>query len=245
MHDPMTVAHEIYGPRGYLHKWRRDHAEKYNDKDGRFSYISPLVVIWHNDPETDGSDDSCGYSYPSVPRDLRKKAEKIAADEWMYMFGKYAYKYQQPSAFEVIHALWSIYAWRLFKRRRLTHHEIDEIAGLASNPNDNLRHVIFDASRSEEQMRIFGALVLRCYLRVHRKWHQHPKWHVRHWQIQIPVVQTFKRWAFSNCQGCGERFRWGYSPTSMQWDGTGPLWFRRERGVYHSECASAARTKAA
>lgn len=245
MHDPKTVAHEIHSPRGLLHKWRRDHADRYDHRDKRFSYLTPLITIWHNDPETDGSDDSCGYSYPNVPRELREKAAKIAADEWTYMFGKYAYKYQQPSAFEIIHALWGIFAWRLFKRRRLTARELDEIAGLASNPNDNLRAVIFDASRSEEQAKRLGALVLRCYFRVHRKWYQHPKWHIHHWSFQIHFLQAFKRWAFSKCEGCGKRFGWGYSPTSTTWHGTGPRWFRREQNVYHSDCVPRQNAKAA
>lgn len=245
MHDPMTVAHEIFGPRGLLHKWRRDHADRYDFRDSRFSYISPIVTVWHVDPEADGSDDSCGYSYPRVPRELREKAEKIAVDEWTYMFGQYAYKYQQPSAFEILHALWSIYAWRLFKRRRLTAREIDEIAGLASNPTDNLRHVIFDASRSEEQMKRLGALVLRSYLRVHRRWWERPQYHVHHWKLQIHFAQKFKRWAFSSCEGCGKGFKWGYSPTSTSWHGKGPRWFSAERGVYHSECAPSAKVKAA
>lgn len=245
MRDPMTVAHEIYGLRGLLRKWRRDRADKYDHRDPQFSYLSPLITIWHNDPETDGSDDSCGYSYPRCPKELRERAEKIAADEWTYMFGKYAYKYQQPSAFEVVHALWSIFAWRLFKRRRLTLREMDEIAGLASNPNDNLRSVIFDASQSEEQAKRLGALVLRCYLRVHRKWYQRPKWHIHHWKIQIHGIQKFKRWAFSHCDGCSKRFTWGYSPTSIHWHGKGPQWFRGEQGVYHSDCAPSTKAKAA
>lgn len=104
MHDPMTVAFEIHSPRGFLHKWRRDHNEKYDHRDPRFSYLTPIITIWHDDPEADGSDDSCGYTFPRVPREAREKAEKIAANEWQYMFGQYAYKYQQPSAYEIVYA---------------------------------------------------------------------------------------------------------------------------------------------
>ena len=62
------------------------------------------------------------------------------------------------------------------------------------------------------------------------------RWHLWHWHIQVHPVQQFKRWAFSRCSKCGGRFRWGYSPVSGSWHGTGPLWFRSERNTYHSEC---------
>lgn len=43
MHDPMTVAFEIKYP------WKTR------------GYREPLVTIWHVDPETDGTDDSCDW----------------------------------------------------------------------------------------------------------------------------------------------------------------------------------------
>lgn len=235
MHDPKTVAHEIYGLRGWLAKRRRDKGIRYDDKDPKFAWRSPLVTIWHVDPETDGSDDSCGYSYPRIAKGLRERAEKIAASEWDFMFGRYAYKYQQPSAHEVVYALWKIIAWRMFKRRSLNLHEFQEIADLAANPTDNLRAVVFDAARSPEQARRLGALMLRCYVRLHRPWWRHPKWHVYHWQVQIHFTQKLKRWLFSRCKGCGKRYQWGYSPISANWHGKGPRWFRSEDS-YHSEC---------
>lgn len=47
MHSPKTVAHEIY-------LWSK------KKKNGH--YRSPIITIWHKDPETDGTDDSCGWS---------------------------------------------------------------------------------------------------------------------------------------------------------------------------------------
>jgi hypothetical protein len=237
MHDPKTVAFDIYGPRGWLHKRRRDRAKRYDDKDPRFTWLSPILTIWHNDPETDGSDDSCGWSAPRSPRELRESAEKIASSEWEFMFGKYPYRYQSASAYEIVFALWSMIAWRLFKRRHLSLREIEEISSLASNPADNLRSVIFDASRSPDNAKRLGSLLLRCYLRVQRPWYRHPKWHVHHWSIQIHSIQKLKRWAFSKCAGCRKGFAWGYAPTSTGWHGKGPQWFKGETNVYHSDCA--------
>lgn len=46
MHDPIAAAFEIF-----LGKRTR--------KDG--SYRDPIITVWHEDPETDGTDDSCGW----------------------------------------------------------------------------------------------------------------------------------------------------------------------------------------
>lgn len=49
MHDPMTVAFEIKSPINRRSEWFKD------------GYRETLVTIWHVDPETDGSDDSCDW----------------------------------------------------------------------------------------------------------------------------------------------------------------------------------------
>jgi hypothetical protein len=63
----------------------------------------------------------------------------------------------------------------------------------------------------------------------------HPRYHFWHYQIQIVPLQQFKRWAFSRCCKCGGRFAYGESVCGP-WSGTGPRWFRNERGVYHTGC---------
>lgn len=62
------------------------------------------------------------------------------------------------------------------------------------------------------------------------------RWHFWHWRIQFHPIQALKRWLFSRCAGCGKGFPWDYSPVSLQWNGTGPRWFRGEHAVYHHEC---------
>ena len=56
MHDPMTVAFEIRYP------WH-DKPTKTWPKGYRHSFIT----IWHKDPETDGTDDSCDWSGRKFP----------------------------------------------------------------------------------------------------------------------------------------------------------------------------------
>lgn len=65
----------------------------------------------------------------------------------------------------------------------------------------------------------------------------HPRWHFWHYRIQIIPLQNFKRWAFSRCEECGGRFKWGEAVYSAGWDSTGPLWFRSEKGVHHDHMA--------
>lgn len=102
--------------------------------------------------------------------------------------------------------------------------------------DDKRRHTIYRAMDDPEQMGWVYVYVANAYLRLHRPWWSHPRWHVWHWRIQIPLLQDLKRFLFSRCAGCGKRFAWGYAPISNQWNGDGPRWFKGERGVFHHEC---------
>ena len=64
------------------------------------------------------------------------------------------------------------------------------------------------------------------------------RWHFWHWHIQIPPVQTVKRFLFERCIECDRRFPWNYSPVSHQWDHDRPKWFRINKLAYHHECSS-------
>lgn len=54
MHDSMTVAFEIRYP------WVARRNRKSRDKF-LHTYHDPFITIWHCDPETDGTDDSCDW----------------------------------------------------------------------------------------------------------------------------------------------------------------------------------------
>jgi hypothetical protein len=71
------------------------------------------------------------------------------------------------------------------------------------------------------------------------RWRLHPRWHFWHWRIQVVPLQDLKRWAFSRCCVCGGRFKYGESPLSHSWSGTGPRWFRGEAKVLHGRCDNA------
>mgnify|MGYP000108308947 CR=1 FL=1 len=69
MRDPKTVAFEIY-------------LGKKKKKNGH--YKSPFITIWHNDPETDGTDDSCGWFIREkhLPKDIVDKVIKDFEFKW-------------------------------------------------------------------------------------------------------------------------------------------------------------------
>ncbi len=202
MHSPMTVAFDI----------------------------GNQITIWHVDPETDGTDDSCGYSYPKTTKDIGKWITKTAEDEYEFFFGtKYpSERMHTASCYEVVFAIWSTISWQLDRQRILTARDLDRITSLAANPTDNVRSMVYRSKHDVEEFRRLWWCVWRARAQSQRRWYQHPKWHIRHWKIQIHAWQRFKRWAFARCAACRGRFTWGYSPTRKYVAGKGD--------IYHHGC---------
>lgn len=211
----------------------------------------PIFTVWHVDPETDGTDNSCGWFAPKLTDCNLETIEDMV--EWDKKFPFYTsqatvhlslpeddrFNYLQlpvDHSLGYVAAAWQRIAW-LEGRRRLTSGEWWAVVNLATNPDDNLRSILSDSEEaSGERARRFLYCVMRQYMRYHRPWWRHPRWHVAHWQIQIHFIQTLKRWLFSRCAHCGRRFAWGYSPISSWGDGMGPRWFESEEGCYHHRC---------
>jgi hypothetical protein len=231
MHDPQTVAFDI----------------KY-----------PAVTIWHVDPETDGSDDSCGWFQrarhgdPAVLKRIEREFEFMWDCDRTCWFDK-RNGLPQCSTIAITLEMFRRAARAFYDGRRFDQHgwkgsdrlmrrRIVDILAFAENPLDSMRPFIEQVygpstDPRDERIRDAAATIYGCLLRWTRPWYRHPRWHVWHWRIQVRSVQAFKRWAFSRCSECGRRFTWGYAPTSGNWDSEGPRWFRGEPGVYHSECS--------
>jgi hypothetical protein len=230
MHDPSTLALQIKLPFG---------GTTTTFKDGTVMVHRPvLVCIWHKDPETDGSDDSCDWFCRNVPEDLKKKAIEEGEKQWKYFFEPNAYSSMRFSSdLEILWAVWNHVAYffdRKWKDR--TKREINAIFNLTANPADNISHSIQIAKKDPQGMAHLFVLVTSLYLQTWRPWYRHPRWHIHHWRIVIPFLQDFKRWAFSRCASCGKRFPWGYSPVTTNWNSKGPQWFRSEDYTYHENC---------
>jgi hypothetical protein len=65
------------------------------------------------------------------------------------------------------------------------------------------------------------------------------KWHVHHWRLQVHPLQDLRRTVLTRCEWCGgrQRKRDGVNH-SLQWDRADSPWWRGERGLYHSDCAT-------
>lgn len=206
MHDPMTVAFEIKWPIPKTeilpngHKWK-----------SRYT----LVTIWHVDPESDGTDSSCGYSIPNLTERDGKIIDEVI--KWEESFPYYSspylpitqvdpkYDYSQQLAGDClahVAAAWQHIAWIRDRRRGLTIGEWWRVVSIATSPHDNLRAILSDKEEdADDRVRRFFGCVMRQYLAHHRPWYKHPKWHIHHWWIQIHPLQDLKRWFLTGAKG--------------------------------------------
>lgn len=226
MHDPKTVAFEIY-----LGSKRK--------KNGQ--YKSPFITIWHNDPEkrTMGtrSDDSCGWFSPPYSKEDKVKIDKLIKDQYGSLFAKkVAYEEQKSYAFICYNqdCFGAIYwMWRamknLFNKKvawqygvGLSNKEFQHIYQLAHNPVDNfqwhLKGIMEPGEKGFKAFEEFCFLLYRSFRGYYRPWYKHPRWHIKHWSIQFHPIQNIKRRYWDKCCKCGKR---GFKSAAMSdWGGT-------------------------
>lgn len=236
MHDPSTVAFEIKRPWPQRSGPKKEHV-----------YYPALVTIWHVDPETDGTDDSCGWFIRGRHADqvVLKAIEKDFAFEWESEWGGWFNADGNPrlsvqaiaiNMFSTAIHRMTEYNWDL--RKKFMRKHLYDILYFAENNVDSMRDGIMQKYGSEakpDRIRRHAVMVYTWILRAQRPWYKHPRWHIWHWKLQIHPLQKFKRWAFARCASCGKGFSWGYCPVSVGWYGNGPTWFG-ESGVRHSDC---------
>lgn len=250
MHDPKTVAFEIRRP------WKDAPCKFFPN-----GYRPTMVTIWHHDPERDGSDDSCGWSYPKLSDAQRKRLKALA---WNEGRNRYYMRWRSKACPALRSEAEALYRGLILQVAAYLHvpmtyeqaakkaaervHEpdcVDAAGAFCFLPGYHTNgHTDTDSEREDH---FLGTIcgIARGILADRRPWYRHPRWHFWHWELQVHALQQFKRWAFSHCAGCGKRFTWGYSPISHQWDSDGPRWFRGERGVYHSGCDGSSMARSA
>lgn len=243
MHDPMTLAFTIPNP-----FTRRKVSWKSTP------YYSPLVEIWHVDPERRGDDDFCdwhgSHALTDADRDwLRKEGES----EHPFFFrglpkcddtrgGRWPGGMVGASSFEALYGIASIILWRMpvngrklhermfsgWRMRRAMAAALPVVLGLVSHPSDNVHNQIAEARAcTDEGAKAMGELfvtVARNLRREARPWWRHPRWHVHHWSIRVVPLQNLHRWLTRRCATCGKRFTWGYAP------------IYDSRGYHHHAC---------
>lgn len=209
MHDPMTVAHEIYLG---------------GKKNKKGHYRTPLVTIWHNDPEKDGTDDSCGWCIRSrhIPKDLMEKVKNDFEFEFKHNYWFNEAGYPQFSTMGVVlcmynRAAWTYFIWknngnpsdkayRRFKRFMRKH--LYDFLSFAENSTDSLHSSItmkYGVEDKQSRVNHFASVVLADIMRKERPWYKHPRWHIHHWKIQFPPWQRFRRRWLDKCCKCGKR----------------------------------------
>lgn len=246
MHDPMSVAFEIY-------------LGKQQKKNGK--YRSPFITIWHVDPETDGTDDSCGWFIRQrhVDKNVLEKIVKEFEHEWdgihrgengyIYSCGwfhpngspnhsvqgivfnmyLYAAKIALIKSNDKPRKAWDA-AWK-FMRKYLV-----DIMYFAENNRDSMSDTItrkfqigtdtlYTEKSREEMIKHCAAIVYTDILRKKRKWYQHPRWHIHHWKIVFHPFRDLKRRYWDKCCICGKR---GFKSAAMS------DWYGTKR--WHQEC---------
>jgi len=257
MHDPMTVAHEIKYPwRAYSSKQIEERAAArgvpidHPSIDFERGYRRTFITIWHVDPETDGSDDSCGWFVRArhVDQAVREQIIKDFTFEWSHGYphpwftgGKPNYSTHAIVLMMFQRAAHTAFSHDWRKTRDFMRRYVADILLFAENATDSLYTLVnrrYSDEKEDEVIRNAADCVYTWIMRAVRPWYRHPKWHVHHWEIQCTPLLDLKRWLFSRCATCGHGFKWGYAPTTSQWNGTGPRWFRGEQDVHHSDCSA-------
>lgn len=240
MHSPETVAFEIYLGRK-------------QKKNGR--YRSPFITIWHIDPEVDGTDDSCGW-FMRCRHGSEEMKEKIKSaidfdfdrifvseeSNTTYYTGYFSPKSGMPnfSTQGIVLNMFTTAAWTFFDHNRKKHKKwmkdnLYDILHFSENPVDSLKDDVVGTFRvgtgsewkRDQALNNYVNIIYGWILRNNRKWYQHPKWHIWHWNIQFHPIQNLKRRYWDKCCICNKR---GFKSSAMSdWGGT-----KR----WHQECDS-------
>lgn len=259
MHDPMTVAFEIKYP------WVKS---RHTMKDGsELVYREAFITIWHVDPESDGSDDSCGWFAPKLTARDREFVQELVREEARnpYYFAQpviheersypamddsdrmdtfQCYRISPGDCVALIASLYHTLRWRLDPKRRkwgLNGKLMAAAMSLGTNEHDNMQSSFafwedeaVNPWRKQRKIEDTFANVIRNYRRLTRPWYRHPRWHIRHWQIQVHPWQKLRRWLFTRCSQCSKRFGWNESPIGYSWSGPGPLVHERCTHAYEA-----------
>lgn len=193
MHDPFTLAFEIYLG---------------SKKKNNGNYRTPLISIWHKDPCADGTDSSCGWYIRA--RHVDKKLRQNVLSEFEFNF-KHNYWFNEVgiSKFSTPGLVLNMYktaAWHVFmfmnggkpdsKRcDSFLKKNLYEIMIFAENPTDSLSYAIDRCAYEKEYFnaRHFSDIVLSDVMRKLRPWYKHPRWHIHHWEITFPLFGYFYR----------------------------------------------------
>lgn len=142
------------------------------------AFNNRFFSIWHIDPCTDGSDDSCGWSTAKLTADEKNKINVFVDNEFSCINDIYK-RFDDNHRIEVLYTLYGGLKWHLY-RERLTVKDHMNIMSFAWNIFDDIR--IYNDNPKEDFIRLCFCLS-RHLKTFKRKWYQHPKYHIHHWRI--------------------------------------------------------------
>ena len=241
MHSPEVVAHEIYLGRK-------------QKKNGQ--YRNPFITIWHKDPETDGTDDSCGWFMRARHGDDKTRAEirkaldsnfdsTFVSDNAVYITGYFSPDgTPNMSTSGITIQMFYRAAFVYFKHdrkktKKWMQNNLFEIINFAENPVDSLYSEITGQFRigcgekwnREKALDHYVSVIYGWLLRETRPWYKHPRWHIHHWSIQIHPLRNLKRRYWDKCCKCGKR---GFKGAAMgNWNGD---------KIWHEACDNSAKS---
>ena len=211
MHDPMSMIGE----------WPRYGTWLYR-------LIGTQFTLWHRDPESDGTDDSCGWPFPKLSKEQRKRLR-----DWAWFEGHDPYflrcpgkQFNGPRAeAECLYRALILDVARCLRLRisleEATRWAIDSVH--SGGVSDGARlfcylpgyHTNFTEDTAERRQDHFTGIICsiaRELLCRRRPWYRHPRWHIWHWRLRIRLWQKFYRAWFERCSKCGKGYSWGYVP---------------------------------
>lgn len=243
MHDPHTLLFQIRIP------WTAKPIESAGKTIPGYNLI--FLTVWHKDPCTDGSDDSCGI-FMRTRHGSKEILQKIK-DSYSYNFtsttepyGALFYKetsvpvrsYQSTTLWLFFYAAYEFFDKDYNKTKRFLKRNLLDILLYAENPVDGL----FDCFNQsygpvpiEERIDALANCIYAWILRAERPWYRNPFWHLHHWRLQFDLFQTWRSNLLDRCEACGKPFK-GTTPHSTLWDIPKAGFLKSRRFLYHQEC---------
>lgn len=189
-----------------------------------------LAEIWHKDPCTDGSDDSCGRFMRSRHGDKKTLAaiESRMRIDWKHWFSESGDQLMSTPGI-ALQMFW-IGAWEFFgsknskRATRWMRRNLYDILQFSENPIDGLHDSITgkygqDREAMEGRVHSFALIIHGWLLRDNRPWWKSPSFHVHHYRINIPLFRSLRRLLWDRCCQCGKTLGWNKS-VSSDWNGT-------------------------
>jgi hypothetical protein len=144
------------------------------------------IQLWHKDPCTDGSDDSCGWSRPKLTKKEINKIESTSSFIYSSIVDIYN-EWHNGNELRVIYTVYMMLKWSIYSEH-LKDKDIKNILSFSLNIMDDIR-IHDDETDKQGEFRRFCYIIARHIKVSKRYWFQHPRWHIHHWRINIPCLR--------------------------------------------------------